>query len=181
MDRSPFAPVVAARLAGSPRLTGRLAGFYARLRQLPRGARRRLRRAGLSLAGAALLLALVPPPGQAAPAATIDVANGIVIIAEEGLCSLIEAIDNANDGDVHDDCVAGDPDGPDLIALPANGAFSLTTAIDDTYGATGLPLITSTLTIAGNGATIQRAGDEDLRILAVAEADLTLEALTLSA
>ena len=68
MNRAPFAPLLAAQLADNPRLTRRLVGFYARLRQLPRGARRRLRRAGLSLAGAALLLAVgAPPLGRAAP------------------------------------------------------------------------------------------------------------------
>ena len=185
MNRAPFAPVLVARLADNPCLSRRLAGFYAQLRQLPRAARRRLRRAGLSLAGAALLLALgAPPVGRAAPAATIDVANGMVVVADEGLCSLIEAIDNANDdgdGEVHDDCVAGNPDGPDTVSLPAAGAFTLTSAAGDDYGATGLPLITSTITIAGNGATLQRAGNEDLRFLAVAGGELTLETLTLSA
>ena len=70
MNRAPFAPLLVAQLADNPRLTGRLVGFYARLRRLPRGARRRRRRARPSLAGAALLLAVgAPPVGPAAPPA----------------------------------------------------------------------------------------------------------------
>ena len=59
-------------------------------------------------------------------------------MADNGLCSLIEAINNANDlvdgqGNQpgHDDCAAGNPAGVDTIILPAAGSFSLT-QIEDT-------------------------------------------------
>jgi hypothetical protein len=160
----------------------RFAARYAELRALPRSARRALQRRiassselaeilpeylqhggrrlqhrmAWSLAGAALLLAL----GQGvATAATITVTTNNPNIASDGQCSLVEAIVNANnDAATHPDCAAGS--GPDTIVLPANTNVTLSNAAGTTqYGSpVGLPLITSRITIEGNGATIHREG-----------------------
>src|SRR5207342_2414205 len=109
-------------------LFARFAACYAELRALPRGARRALqRRIGLSselaailpkylqhsgrrlqhrmawsLAGAALLLALGQGVGAAA---TITVTTNNPNIISDGQCSLIEAINNANnDAATFPDC-----------------------------------------------------------------------------
>ncbi|HOU41971.1 MAG TPA: hypothetical protein PK829_11965, partial [Promineifilum sp.] len=190
MNRSPLSPALTARLAHDPQLAPRWAAVYAHLRALPRHLRQRLRRARLSLAAAALLLALGGAPRlaplAAAPAVIITVANGEVDLDDNGLCSLVEAIDNANDttdgrGDEagHDDCAAGNPAGADIVALPAGGAFTLTDYTSYDYGYTALPLITSTITISGNGSTLQRTGGDELRFLAASGADLTLDHVTL--
>ena len=103
-----------------------------------------------SLAGAALLLAL----GQGvATAATITVTTNNPNIASDGQCSFIEAIVNANnDAATFPDCAAGS--GADTIVLPANANLTLSAIYNSTFGATGLPVITSHITIEGNGATI---------------------------
>ena len=84
-------------------------------------------------------------------------------------CSLVEAIINANDDDrTHSDCVAGN--GPDVIVLPTSSTQVLTSADNSVYGPTGLPVITSTITIEGNGSTLVRESGAPLfRILAVAK------------
>src|SRR5262245_31835756 len=101
-------PAVAEALSVSGRdLFARFAAAYDDLRRLPRGARRALqRRFACSVAGAALLIALSQ---TAAPAATITVNTLVSKIKDgDGLCSLIEAIVNANnDTATHADCAAG--------------------------------------------------------------------------
>lgn len=137
----------------------------------------------LGLTGAALLLALSRTPAQAA---TINVVNGQVAINDNNQCSLIEAIQNANDaatGLVHDDCAAGDPAGLDTINLPANGTFTLTTPFAYLYHSdTGLPALSSTIIIEGNGSTITRGRRAaPFRLLAVTQTgDVELRKLTLS-
>lgn len=201
MRRPEFAPLMAARLARDPRLAARLAYFYDQLRARPRAWRRRFgRRARLSLGAAALLLALsrapASPPVHAGAAATIVVANGEIAVADNGLCSFAEAIQNANDTNDgvgnppgHDDCAAGNPAGADTIALPAAGAFNFTNrfAIDDSYGYLGLPLITSTITVEGNGSTLTRTGNQEMRFFTIVTnefenraGDLTINNLTMS-
>jgi hypothetical protein len=188
----------------SSELFSRFAASYAELRALPRGARRslqrRLARSGelasvfpewimrggrrlqhkmaWSLAGAALLLAL----GQGvATAATITVTTNNPNALSDGQCSLIEAIINANnDVATHSDCAAGS--GADTIVLPANANITLTNVSDNTYGPTGLPLITSRITVEGNGAVIARQGSAAaFGLMAVKDTgDLTLQHVTLS-
>ena len=101
-------------------LLPRFAAYYTQLEALPRRLRRLLqRRLKQSLAGVALLLALGQAP---ALAATIIVDTNNPVIITNGLCSLIEALENANDtvdGSVHDGCAAGNPAGVDTIQLPA--------------------------------------------------------------
>jgi hypothetical protein len=145
---------------------------------LQHGGRRLQRRMAWSLAGAALLLAL----GQGvATAATITVTTNNPNIISDGQCSLIEAIVNANnDAATHANCAAGS--GADTIAMPANANVTLTNVSDNTYGPTGLPLITSRITIEGNGAVIARQGSAAaFGLMAVNYAgDLTLQSVTLS-
>jgi hypothetical protein len=186
-------------------LFARFAACYAELRALPRSARRALQRQlarstelaailpeylqqggrrlqhrmAWSLAGAALLLAL----GQGvAAAATITVTTNNPNIASDGQCSLVEAIVNANnDAATHADCAAGS--GADTIILPAKANVTLSNAYGTIYSSPiGLPLITSRITIEGNGATIARQGNAPaFGLLAVDfSADLTLQSITLS-
>jgi hypothetical protein len=129
---------------------------------LQQGGRRLQHRMAWSLAGAALLLAL----GQGlATAATITVTTNDSRIIPDGQCSLVEAIVNANnDAATHSDCPSGS--GPDTIVLPANDYIMLSnpyvtrysTPIGTTFSGPpfGLPVITSQITIEGNGTTIHR-------------------------
>src|SRR5262245_23257962 len=185
-------------------LSSRFAACYAELRALPRGTRRALQRSlarsseltpilpeyfqqggrrlqhrmAWSLAGAALLLALGQGPANAA---TITVTTSNPNIAADGQCSLIEAIVNANnDAPTHADCPAGS--GADTIVLPANANVMLNAADNSSLGPTGLPVITSRITIEGNGATIIRQGNAPgFRLMAVNNSgDLTLRHVTLS-
>jgi hypothetical protein len=191
-------------LRGGSELFPRFAVCYAELRVLPRSARRALQRQiarsselaaifpewlqsegrrelqhklARSLAGAALLLAL----GQGlASAATITVTTNKPNIIADGQCSLIEAIVNANnDAATHADCAAGS--GADTIVLPT-ATHKLTNVNNSTYyyGSTGLPWITSPITIQGNGATIIRRGGAAFRLIAVeSSGNLTLQNVTL--
>jgi hypothetical protein len=159
-------------------LIGRFSDWLVRLRRQPRAERRHLQRQlGLSLAGIALLLAMNgTPAGAANPASVITVTNGTSTIAAGDGCSLPEAIINANnDAATHVDCVAGS--GADTIDLAT--AVGLTVVNNATNG---LPVITSPITIEGNGQSISRvAGSPDFRILAVGSGgNLTLNSATIS-
>src|SRR5215813_966152 len=161
-------------------LLPRFADAYHQLRALPRRVRRRLHRhGGHSLAGLALLLALGAAP---ALAATITVTTTTPDInAGDGQCSLIEAIVNANnDAATYADCTAGS--GADTIVLPASSTHMLTAVNNATYGATGLPVVSSEITIEGNNSTIRRdSGAPNFRIVAVnATGNLTLKDTTVS-
>jgi hypothetical protein len=146
------------------------AASYTQLRALPRRVRRALQRQWrLPLAGVALLLALGQHP---ALAATIPVG---------GACTLIDAIIAANTDTATGGCPAGSR--ADTIMLPAGSTQTLTEVHNSTYGPTGLPVITSTITIVGNGSTIARAsGAPDFfRILAVSSTgQLTVQETTVS-
>ena len=152
----------------------RFARYFDKLGRLPRHARRALRRRlALTVAGAALLLALCQPPLPAL-GSSISVANGAVAIAADGKCSLREAIINANDisdGLEYGDCSPGNPAGADTIVLPPNGLFVITSPHTYAYyHATGLPMITSDITLSGNGSVIQRPTTaQPFNLLAVAE------------
>ena len=160
----------------APDLWPGLVRCYLQLARLPRKLRRQLqRRWKRSLAALALLLAL----GQA-PALAADIfvtTTDPDIDGTDGACSLIQAIDNANnDALTHSDCPAGS--GPDTIDLSlATGTHTLT-AVNNNFinGDTGLPVIASTITIEGYGSTITRgAGAPDFRIIGVnSSGNLTL-------
>src|SRR5437762_456005 len=118
-------------------LLPRFATYYTQLRALPRRVRRALQRQWKqSLAGIALLLALGQGP---ALAATIPV--------DGTTCTLIDAITAANTDAATGGCVAGS--GADTIVLQNSSVHTLT-AVNNTYsGPTGMPVITTEITIEG--------------------------------
>ena len=152
-----------------PELLSRFAAVYTQLRALPRRVRRALQRQWrLPLAGIALMLALGQQPGLAA---TIPVG---------GACTLVDAITAANTDTATGGCPAGS--GADTIVLPAGSTQTLTEVNNDTYGPTGLPVISGVMTIAGQGSTIVRdSGAPEFRIVAVnGTGELTLQETTVS-
>jgi hypothetical protein len=106
----------------------RFARHYQALARLPRRTRRALQRQWKrSLGALALLLALGQAPALAADI-NVTTPNPNIIDGDD-LCSLIEAIENANDntnGNVHADCTAGAPNGADTIHLEAGSTHILT-------------------------------------------------------
>jgi hypothetical protein len=155
-----------------PSLRPRFVAHYLRLARLPRKARRALQRQWRRpLAGIALWCALGQIP--AAPAAPIDV--GV------GGCTLVDAITAANRDAPTGGCPAGG--GADMVILPAGSNQTLSSVDNDTYGPTGLPLITSAIVIDGNGSTIGRVPETPaFRILAIASrGELTLQETTVTA
>ncbi|MEM7347877.1 MAG: hypothetical protein AAF485_26900, partial [Chloroflexota bacterium] len=104
-----------------------------------------------------------------AQAANITVNTANPNINADGLCSLIEAIDNANnDAQIHADCPTGN--GADVVILQASEVYTLTQVNNNASGANGLPILRDSLTIEGNNATIARsqaAGVPDFRILRI--------------
>ena len=89
-------------------------------------------------------------------------------------CSLSEAIEAANSNDAET-----------VINLAFGETYTLTTvnASDPSYGAIGLPIITSPVTIVGAGATIERSsavGTPEFRLVEVAsDGNLNLQEVTL--
>ncbi len=175
---SPWMASILLRRGGSA--WQRFALTYHQLAAMPRRWRRQLRRkAAVGLGSAALVLALAGPimaaPARqpAAPDATIVVVNGEVANVNNNKCGLIEAILNArtsNANGMRPDCASGNVNGPDTISLPTNGEFILTQAHNSQFYSTGLPVITSAVTIEGHGASICRStvsGTPNFRILAV--------------
>jgi hypothetical protein len=150
-----------------PELLPEFTRHYQQLTALSRQVRRRLQRQWRrSLAGIALLLALGM---QSALAATINVG---------GTCTLARAIRSANSDTAFGGCTAGS--GADRIVLPAGSTQTLTTVNNTVYGATGLPVIRSIITIDGNGSTIRRASSApEFRIITVgSHGTLTLQETT---
>jgi Divergent InlB B-repeat domain len=103
-------------------------------------------------------------------------------ISSSNGCSLQEAIFSANfDNNVAiagysgttpnvvvTQCVAGS--GDDIIVLPAAAVMQLSDAVGDAYNAAGptaTPIITSTITILGYGATLERIGSRNFRLFTV--------------
>ena len=182
-------PWLASALLRRGDLAPRFVYWRQQLARQSRGWRRRLRRQlAVGITGAALLLAVSGAGAQIDPAAvdaTITVVNGQVNVAANGQCSLMEAIQNANNktnGRPYTDCPAGNPNGADTINLPANGLFTLNTPFvpDAQVGPIGLPWISSTITLNGNGSTIQRGNNApDFRVMAVGQqGNLTLNNTT---
>lgn len=138
-----------------------------------------------TLAAVALAIAALFALGRPAHAATITVAAGTVAINNaDGKCSLIEAISNANDkttGQPYTNCAAGNPSGADIINLPANSSYVLTSALDP-LGPNGLPAIDTTVTIKGTGILITRSSSAPFfRIFDVkAGGNLSLEGISLT-
>ena len=139
-----------------------------------------------ALRGIPLALALILSHSPQAEAITI--AGGIITVTtpdpainNDGSCSLIEAIVNANDdAQTYPDCGAGS--GDDTIILSGN-TYSIATKNNSDYDNNGLPQITSVITIEGNGATIERADNatDVFRLFLIGgDGDLTLTQTTVS-
>lgn len=164
-------PVLALLLGrASPDLPARFSRYHECLVRLPRKLRRRLQRQwNRSLAGLALLLALGQAPALAANF-DIPCPGGAGDNA-----ALIQAINDAND--------EGTNPGPDSITLVAGCTHTLVATDNNTYGASGLPVITSAVTIEGHGSTIRRdpADTDRFRIFAISNTgNLTLREATVS-
>jgi hypothetical protein len=150
-------------------LLPRFAAYYTQLRALPRRVRRAFQRQWrLSIVCIALVLALGQHPMHAA---TIPVG---------GACTLVDAITAANTDTATGGCPAGS--GADTIMLLAGSTQTLTEVNNRTYGPTGLPVIRSVITIAGQGSTIRRESNApEFRLVAVdSSGDLTLQETTVS-
>jgi len=91
--------------------------------------------------------------------------EGATFAVRDGdVAGLIRAITQANDENAYP--------GPDTIDLSEEGTYTLSAVVDETFGATGLPAITSQITINGSGATIKRSeaeGTPRFRILLVTD------------
>src|SRR4051794_19209015 len=121
-----------------------------------------LRALSLAVAGTALFGA------QGANAANFPVACSGSTGPTATLVSQITAANNAAGADVID--ITGGP-----------CTFSLTAVNDAAAGGNGLPIVTSPLTINGNGSTITRvAGSPNFRIFFASSAALSLNQLTVS-
>jgi hypothetical protein len=112
-------------------------------------------------------------------------ADLVEVNATDGLCSLIEALENAIDettGLVHDDCVAGDPSSGDVVELAPGSVYTLLVADNTVSGGNGLPVISNDVAINGNGSTIDRPSTApNFRILLIEAAGaLALNDLTIS-
>ena len=100
------------------------------------------------------------------------------------MCSIVEAVNAANTNAIVNSCVAGDSAGTDTIVLPANTTFTYGAANFDLYAepSAALPLISSDITISGNGSTIERdvlAADEFKVIYVAQTGALTANSLTI--
>ncbi|MCA9127265.1 MAG: DUF11 domain-containing protein, partial [Planctomycetales bacterium] len=100
-----------------------------------------------------------------------------------GACTLIDAISSANSDTAIAGCTAGS--GADTIALQANSTHTFTTINNGTTGEgdNGLPVISSNITIEGNGSTIRRdtnATDKFRLFFVVPSGTLTLKNSTVT-
>ncbi|MCC6627806.1 MAG: hypothetical protein IT340_10430 [Chloroflexi bacterium] len=119
---------------------------------------------------------VAPPLTPPVAAATIGVTStSMAVDGNDGLCTLIEAIIAANSdtasGPAAGECPTGN--GADTIELQAGETYALIVPYGVGDDLTGLPTITSVITIHGNGATIARSdapGTPNFRLLHVASA-----------
>ena len=126
-----------------------------------------------------LLVLLIPAGQRKAYAATLVVTDGTGTIADNGSCSLPEAIINTNNSDQSGstDCLAGTA-GANEIVLQTN--VTLTAVHNNTNGDNGLPPIQSPLTIFGNNFTVSRgAGAPPFRIFYVEAGAVLISSLTM--
>lgn len=107
-------------------------------------------------------------------------------MVEGTTCTLVDAITAANNDAPTGGCTAGSGADTILLGVPADGptgssSFFLSTVNNNTYGPTGLPVITSEITIGSliGRSTIARdfnPGAPEFRILAVGDTgNLTLQ------
>lgn len=113
------------------------------------------------------LLAVILQTTVAGWGATIRVNTTDPALVQDGRCSLIEAIENANsDAATNSDCPAGS--GADVIELATASTYLLDRVHNSWEGPNGLPVVTSEILVAGHGSTIRRAmGAPEFRIFAV--------------
>lgn len=106
----------------------------------------------------------------------VPTAHAATITADGVTCTLVDAITAANSDTAVGGCAAGN--GADTITLN-NSVYALIAVNND---ANGLPVITSPITIVGNGATLQRLSTAPaFRFFEVASnGHLTLTGLTLT-
>ncbi|MCA9963544.1 MAG: hypothetical protein KC423_04850 [Anaerolineales bacterium] len=108
----------------------------------------------------------------------IAVQSDLHFIASDGICSLNEAIINANDdAQTHTDCAAGS--GADILDIQIDfiqAAFSYA----NYSGATAAPAITTDITIQGNGGVLSGMGRSTRTFYVDSTGTLTLENMTLS-
>jgi len=119
-------------------------------------------------------------------AVTISVLPGVVEAVDDGQCSLIEAINNANSDSQQftsgGECAGGFEE--DVIDLPADSLFTLT-AVDNSAGSNinGLPIITSAIEILGNGSVIERSTATETAVFrlmhVIGPGELTIRNVTL--
>ncbi len=134
-----------------------------------------------------LLLVCLSATGAVIPVTTLEQKISDASDTTKPGCSLQEAIFSANrDANtaiskyfgtdpviVTTNCVPGS--GDDTIVLPSKSLLLLSKIVDDAdnlTGPTATPLITSNITILGNGATLQRTGGYNFRLFTVASGGL---------
>lgn len=131
-----------------------------------------------------ILLAFWPTTPASAQTGVITVTTTLEDIQSDGLCSLAEAVENANAAAaLHTDCAAGGPDNTRILLAPG-AVYSYTVPHTNLLGNTALPPITSDITVVGSGATLTRAitpTAQSMRFFAVTvSGTLTLEQVTLT-
>lgn len=143
----------------------RFSDYYSQLTALPRRTRRTMQRKwATTLAAAAMAFALSGLPN-------INVARAAADIMVDGKnCTLMDAITAANTDTAVGGCDAGS--GADTLILTKDIVLK---AIDNNdFGYSGTPVITSEITIEGNGHKIKRDSNDPFRILTVAGGQLHL-------
>lgn len=115
--------------------------------------RRRIWFRGSAAALLTTAVLIVTPVGVAHAGTTITVTTTADETGVAGACSLEDAIQAANTLAPVDACPAGT--GNDTIVLASGATYTLD-VIGDAAGVSGLPQVTGTMTIEGNGAVIQR-------------------------
>ena len=138
----------------------------------------RTRRTGLL---ATLALALLP---AAAPAATLTVNTDADTVANDGTCSLREAITAANanapSGAASGECAAGEA-APDVVAIRADEYVLSRAGANNDNNNTGDLDVTSDLTLAGEGAATTTIDADELdRVLHIVSGTVTVRGLTIT-
>ena len=111
---------------------------------------------------------------------SISTANAATINVDSS-CLLRDAIVAANTDVTSNGCTAGDA-GADTIVLEAGSTINLTAIDTDGNGLAGLPVVTSNISIQGNGSTITRdAAAPNFRLITLdAGGSLYLDSVTLT-